>query len=320
MHALLELAALAHIVRSSCIPANKPHFDWDDTQYLIAFGDSYTFVQGSAGYPNYSFIGSYLPNQFSFTPDTLLTSSIIQNFTATAEGGPNWVEYLTGCGLKNNTRPSTCDIQLWDFAFAGADVAEEFLPLHHNYTVPLVNQTQQYLTYAEPVIGKKMNKGRALVAVWIGINDVNDSVKQLVGVSLKEFWDTLVATVFKETVQPMYDAGYRNFLFVNLPPLDRTSANQKLAAPRPNKEEVGWWNSALEMHRKRFAQAHPKAKTMLYNANAFLNGVMDNPGKYGIKNTTDYCAAYNQLDVLTTPEKYGCLPLDQYFWYNSGHL
>lgn len=31
-------------------------------------------------------------------------------------------------------------------------------------------------------------------------------------------------------------------------------------------------------------------------------------------------AAYNQPDIDTNPEKYGCLPLDQYFWYNSGHM
>lgn len=291
-----------------------------DLSPRIAFGDSYTYVQGTAGYPNYTFVGSYLPGQFAFTPQTLLTNKIVQNFTATAEGGPNWVEYLTGCGLKNNTLPSKCKIQLWDFAFAGADASEEYLPLHHDYTIPLVNQTQQYLTWAEPVIGKKMDKSRALVAIWIGINDVNDSVKQLNGTDFKTFWDALVNTFFEESVQPMYNAGYRNFLFVNLPPLDRTSANQKLTNPRPNKEEIGWWNSAVDKHRKTFEKVHPKAKTLLYDANTFLNGVMDSPTNYGITNTTSYCPAFNQLDVLTTPEKYGCQSLDQYFWYNSGHL
>jgi hypothetical protein len=44
--------------------------------------------------------------------------------TATAEGGPNWVEYLTGCGLKlGYTSPLKCEPQLWDFAFGGADIS-----------------------------------------------------------------------------------------------------------------------------------------------------------------------------------------------------
>lgn len=46
--------------------------------------------------------------------------------TSTAEGGPNWVEYLTGCGLKPGlTSPRTCKTQLWDFAFGGADISTQ---------------------------------------------------------------------------------------------------------------------------------------------------------------------------------------------------
>jgi hypothetical protein len=92
----------------------------------IAFGDSYTYVQGTLGYPGFSFIGSYLPDQFAITPKELLSDQIIQNFTGTAEGGPNWIEFLTGCGLRPNlTSPETCKVQLWDFAFAGSDVSEQ---------------------------------------------------------------------------------------------------------------------------------------------------------------------------------------------------
>jgi hypothetical protein len=67
-----------------------------------------------------------LPDQFAITPTELFSDDIIQNFTGTAEGGPNWIEFLTGCGVRKNfTSPQTCKVQLWDFAFAGADVAEQ---------------------------------------------------------------------------------------------------------------------------------------------------------------------------------------------------
>lgn len=92
----------------------------------IAFGDSYTYVQGTHGRQNFSFIGDYLAGNFSYTPTDLLTDQIVQDFTGTAEGGPNWVEYLTGCGLEPGlTSPTSCKLQLWDFAFAGSDVSEE---------------------------------------------------------------------------------------------------------------------------------------------------------------------------------------------------
>jgi hypothetical protein len=50
-------------------------FDWNSIEYVYAFGDSYTFVQGTAGYPNYSFVGDYL--NLEFTPEELLSNEII---------------------------------------------------------------------------------------------------------------------------------------------------------------------------------------------------------------------------------------------------
>ena len=35
-------------------PVNlRPRFNWDTTKYLYAFGDSYTFVGGTYGYPKF---------------------------------------------------------------------------------------------------------------------------------------------------------------------------------------------------------------------------------------------------------------------------
>ncbi|KAI1350726.1 hypothetical protein F5Y01DRAFT_325968 [Xylaria sp. FL0043] len=318
MHFLCVVVLMGEYTKATYTPRTR--FNWDDTQNLIAFGDSYTFVQGTAGYPNFSFIGSYLPGEFGFLPEALLLNRIVQNFTGTAEGGPNWVEYLTGCGLQpGETLPRDCSIALWDFAFAGADVSLDYLGQHHGFTIPLVNQTQQYLTWAEPVIGEKMDKSRALVAFWIGINDINDSSK-FTNVSFPAFYDTLIDAVFTQGVYPMYGAGYKNFLLVNLPPLDRTAANLVSESPLPNKTMIGWWNDSLSKHSNVFAAKNKAAKTMLYDANRFLNGVLDNPEKYGIKNTTSYCLEYADPDVQEHPELHGCLPLDHYFWYNSGHM
>ncbi|KAI0014953.1 hypothetical protein F4780DRAFT_132062, partial [Xylariomycetidae sp. FL0641] len=230
-------------------------------------------------------------------------------------------EFLTGCGglEADETLPSTCDRQLWDFAFAGADVSAAFLPPHHNDTVPLVNQTQQYLAWAEPVLGPGMDKARALVAVWIGINDIIDSA-DFRNVSFPAFYDKLITAVFEETVAPMYAAGYARFLLVNLPPLDRTAANVATDTPLPSREMVAWWNDALARHTAAFAASHPDATALLYDANTFLNRVLDHPARYGIRNTTAYCEAFENPDVQRHPAKYGCLSLDQYFWFNSAHM
>lgn len=64
-----------------------------------------------------------------------------------------------------------------------------------------------------------------------------------------------------------------------------------------------------------------RATAMLYDANTFLNGVLDNPVKYGIVNTITTCkAAQGNPEAGDKPAKFGCLPLDQYFWFNAGHM
>lgn len=98
------------------------------------------------------------------------------------------LEFLTGCfsGL-----PTACDKQLWDFAFAGADIDANLLvsclptrsvtdfgrarlPRHHDFTVPLVDQVKQWIVYASAVIPHPPRE--TLTAWWIGINDTGDTV------------------------------------------------------------------------------------------------------------------------------------------------
>ncbi|KAH8199792.1 hypothetical protein TruAng_006073 [Truncatella angustata] len=302
-------------------------FNFNGTKSVIAFGDSYTFIQGTAGNPNHTFIGDY--KNFKYTASQLLSTKIVQNFTSTAEGGPNWIERLTGCATTSGYySPTACRIQLWDFAFAGASVSREFLPPHSKTTVPLVNQTQQFLTYGEPALRNSGNldKSKALVALWIGVNDVFDSkTYKPAEVSYQDFWTAEIRGVFEQSVTPLYESGFKNFLFMNLPPLDRTAANQKTAYYKtgevyPSKTQVDLWGSILSNQTQAFGAAYPDAKAMLYDANKFLNGVMDNPKKYGISHTATYCAAWNQIGVLTNATAYGCDKLQTYFWYNALHL
>jgi phospholipase/lecithinase/hemolysin len=51
-----------------------------------------------------------------------------------------------------------------------------------------------------------------------------------------------------------------------------------------------------------------------------LNGVLKRPAPYGIKNTKDFCAAWNQPGVVADATVYGCLPMNEYFWFNTAHM
>ncbi|KAF3003248.1 hypothetical protein E8E14_000920 [Neopestalotiopsis sp. 37M] len=299
-------------------------FRWEKTKYLIAFGDSYTFIQGTNGYPGFSFIGDYRsPEDLAFTPQELLSTQINQSYYGTSAGGPNWVQFLSGCSLENGLWfPSQCNVQLWDFAFAGADYSTAFLPVHANFVTPMVNQTRQYLTYAEPVIGEHMDKSRALIAIWIGINDVGDAANvEANQTDINDFailYDAIVSAMFNESVQWLHDDGYRNFLFVNVPPRDRAPGHRSTDLPSTAMIEL--WNSALSRHNAQFSASHPASSSFVYDSYAFLNRVLDNYSDYDFQNVSDFCAGYDNATALTDPEAFGCRPLDTYFWFNSGHM
>ena len=89
---LLNLSSLALAVCAVIeAPANvKPRFNWNATKYVYAFGDSYTFVGGTQGYPSFRYVSSKARNtakvfmQFSVSSEVPSTSlSLLRNFSTT---------------------------------------------------------------------------------------------------------------------------------------------------------------------------------------------------------------------------------------------
>lgn len=309
--ACAALAVTAHAAPAS----SKSHsFSWKKTKSLIAFGDSYTYVQGLLGHPNYTFIGdAFAP---SFTPQQLFSNRIVQNQTSTASGGPVWTEWITHCGTSPGlTDPRTCKKQLWDFAYAGSNTDNVLTPPHWNHTVSLAQQISQFENYGDPALQLVLQRRHALAALWIGINDINDLAKlRPKNTSFTPLYDQIIST--KSTLwQRLYTLGYKSLLLLNLPPLDRSPS------PAVNATQVATYNALLATHAAAFQAAHPDATMLQFDVNGVLNRLFDDAGRYGFTNTTAFCPGYNQPDVETDPGKYGCGEgLGTYLWYNSGHL
>ena len=59
---------------------------------------------------------------------------------------------------------------------------------------------------------------------------------------------------------------------------------------------------------------------MFFDTCSYLYHILEHPSEYGITNTTDYCSNYDAPDIATNYAAYGCEPIQDYFWYNSGHI
>ena len=107
---------------------------------------------------------------------------------------------------------------------------------------------------------------------------------------------------------------------MQLPPLDRTPGNvANIAAGKPaspNATQIADFNAMLADGARQFAAEHA-VKTMVFDTYGFLNGVIDRAESYGLKNTTGYCPNYDAPDIDVNYGAYGCLPIDEYFWYSE---
>ncbi|KAF5385666.1 hypothetical protein D9757_005474 [Collybiopsis confluens] len=242
----VHITTLVQLLIASSATASS--FDWSSTKYVYAFGDSYTFVQGTLGFPNFSFIGDVL--DLAFTPAQILSDEIIPRNTSSE--GSNWIEFLTGC-LGGS--PTKCEKQLWNFAFAGSDIDPTLLPRHHNYTTSLVEQVAQWAEFASDVLPHPDNE--TLTFWWIGINDTGDSLNNASITDFAAFWETEITSYFN-AVQLAFDHGLTNHVFINVPPEDRSPGSVGNPTSAANlKNHIALFNAALSNHSASFATQNP---------------------------------------------------------------
>lgn len=194
--------------------------------------------------------------------------------------------------------------------------------MHHAYTTPLVNQTQQYLTYADKALQEHagLEQSKTLVTIWIGINDIIDA--QLKNLTSRDFYSANIETAISQAVTPLVDAGYENFLLLNLPPLERSPLNRDTFDGSLSGELIETWNSQLRNKIKNFGRRHKNIEISVFDANNLLRHVLEAPEHYGISETADYCKGSKIWpDVIEDPESFGCeFPVAEYFWFDGAHM
>lgn len=234
----------------------------------------------------------------------------------TSSNGPNWVDYIT-------TTYNKSFIETINLAYGGATVdaalVEAYLP-----TVLSVKQQVQdeYLpTYASSPSFFPWKTDDTLFAVFIGINDVGNSYAAK-NASLQP----IIFEEYAGLVDQLYTSGARNFLFLNVPPVNRSpltvaagASSQALEA-----EAIAEWNARVYLLSKNLTHAHRDVTSFVFDTNSLFNRVLDYPCVSPItcpyQNTTDYCVAYENGTPTPTSFNATCgISVDKYFWLNSLH-
>ncbi|KAK8115978.1 hypothetical protein PG984_012480 [Apiospora sp. TS-2023a] len=265
---------------------------WNGVKHAFVLSPSPTNPLGNPGYPGY-----------------------------TSSNGPNWVDYLT---VKYNASL----LQTYNLAVGGATVDSDLVKPYKPEVLSVKQQVQDVFlpTYAASSASVQWTGGDSLFAFWIGINDVGNSYWQDDTPSLNR----QIFAVYADVVRRLYkDAGARNFLFLNVPPVDRSplTVGQGATAIEREAADIAAFNAltaALAADLAAEGKAKDKANVWTYDVDALFTEVLDRPAAYaataGYVNTTGFCAAYqNGTPKQDTLDPACGVPVNEYFWLNNLH-
>lgn len=214
-------------------------------------------------------------------------------------------------------------VETVDLAYGGATVDSDLVA---PYLPTVLSVQQQVETEYLPVYSQKPSflpwaSDDTLFGIFIGINDVGNSYE-----SQNSSLNAIIFKVYSGLVDELYQTGARNFLFLNVPPVNRSPLTQAAGAAAQALEatDIADWNSRVAALSKNLTSTYHDATSFLFDTNAIFNQVLDDPCTYvqtcPYKNTTTYCPAYEN----GTPSWYTfnatCgIPVDEYFWLNTLH-
>ncbi|QRV72536.1 carbohydrate esterase family 16 protein [Ceratobasidium sp. AG-Ba] len=232
-------------------------------KYWFSFGDSYTqtgfdinSVKPAVGNP----LGN--PTYPGYTACGLV---------------PNWVDLVT-------TKYNTSTLLTYNFAYGGATINATLVAPYTPTVLSLIDQVNIFLNNKATAPWTGAN---ALFSVFIGINDIGNSWYQ--SGDRGAFSDVLLDNYFA-LIQKLYDVGGRNFLFVNVPHVDRSPLMLQQSASDQAAEAavINGFNTKLATRVSSFASSHSGVKTWVYDSATKLNTLLNSPATYGFQDATSY--------------------------------
>lgn len=97
-------------------------------------------------------------------------------------------------------------------------------------------------------------------------------------------------------------------------------ASQLNPARLPSTDMIKTFNSVVNQTVKAFSEKNPDSTALVFDTYSWLTQVFDIAASYGFTNTSSFCPSYKAWDIDTNYAAYGCQPIYEYFWYNSGHI
>ncbi|KJX93325.1 cellulose-binding gdsl lipase acylhydrolase like protein [Zymoseptoria brevis] len=252
---------------------------------MFIFGDSYsaTGFQADSPFPTLSQPFGY-PSVGVRPGDYYADGSSLS--LSTASSGPVWLQYLA---MHYNTTPTLT----YNFAVGGASIPGSFTEEVEQMYMPRFSALFSRSRAGVPASsgGITWSADSSLFSIWIGINDINwcgpiffPSPSKTMKSCLPARFNHLTAALEK-----LYRTGARRFLFINVPPLDRTPfvAERGPEIAEAYRSGVELFNGAfLPSWVSGFKTDHPDITTLTFDFHKLMNGILDRPHEWGFTDAT----------------------------------
>ncbi|KAH8103480.1 hypothetical protein BXZ70DRAFT_889104 [Cristinia sonorae] len=237
-----------------------------NANFWFSFGDSYTQT-------------GFVPEDTTPAVGNPLGNPPFPGYTAV--GGTNWIDVDTTVFNKSL-------ILTYNYAYGGATIDAKLVAPYTPTVLSLTDQVNQFLQgAATKPKAAPWTSDNALFSFWIGINDIGNSYYQ--SGSRDAFSDTLLDAYFA-LVQKVVT---RNFLFINVPPVDRSPLMlaQAASAQTLEKSVINTFNAKLASRVSAFQAANAGVKTWQFDSNTVFNTVLDSPQSFGFVDATSFGGA-----------------------------
>lgn len=260
---------------TSALATNSSWSGWSSIRTLFVFGDSYTQT-------------GFSPTSTQPSPSNPFGNPPYPGWTSS--NGPNWVGFLT-------TTYNASTILTYNLAYGGATVDSALVTPYAPTVISMKDQVEKQFV---PIYGGKPDAApwsgeSSLFAFWIGINDVGNSWWLNNGT----LYDAIFTT-YASLLEQVYETGARNFLFLNVPPVNLspliTSQADDGYATEYEGRVIADWNKRVEDMTNSLKAKHSDVTTFIHDTNKLFLQVIKDPKAFeqtaGLKNVTGYCKAY----------------------------
>jgi phospholipase/lecithinase/hemolysin len=232
---------------------------------------------GNPGFPGYTTTnGNNVCHSFAFLAFILCSSQAsIDSF--------QWLTYLL--------HPSSSSTLLsYNFAYGGATTDASLVKPYASTVLSLVDQVNEFESHLAPLPSSanspSLTSSNTLFAIWIGVNDVGNAWGD-------SNWSTLSKEIVNQyfaQAQKLYNSGARNFLFLTVPPIQKTPLVLAESSSVQSQEgaAVATYNSLLKAGVSSFKSKNSGINTWVYDTTTPFNQAISNPTKYGAKDASCY--------------------------------